>query len=133
MEQAMAEASGDDRRVIPFTPRHRAPPGRRAARAFQGRKRSCDQVEDWAAIHLPWIRLATAVLGKDDQALEAAIRKLSFSEGDDASLSVVFRRWREAKRDLDDMREALDVALSRSLEALERVSRSPDDLPPKTA
>jgi hypothetical protein len=122
----MPKASGDDGRVILFSPRNR-----NTRQALQERSRSFDWLDErWASIHLPWIRLAAGVLGKDDSALEAAISKLSAFEGEDGSLATLFKRWREAKRDIDEMRHALDVAMTRSLNALERVGCRPDNSPP---
>ena len=72
------------------------------------------------------MRLAVAMLGKNDAEIEAAIRKLAFADGDDGSLICIVKRWREVKRDLDEMHDALDVALNRSLNALERMGREPD-------
>ena len=99
VEQSMPEASGDDRTVILFSPRNRDTPEQRAAQAFQARSVSSDWLDErWASIHLPWIRLAAGVLGKNDSELEAAICKLSFLERKDDPLSTLFKRWREATR-----------------------------------
>ena len=128
----MREASGDDCKVIPFGPRHRDLLEQRAARALRARNGSSDWFDDhWVSNHLPWIRLAAGVLGKNDSELDAAIYKLSFLEGNDDPLSTLFKHWREAKCGLDEMREALEVAMNRSLGALERVRGDPENSPPR--
>jgi hypothetical protein len=129
----MVEVHGNDGRVIPFKPRHYDTPEQQAARLLQEHNRLREWGEDWLAIRLPWLRLATAVAQKDDEALEVAIRKLAFCEGQDGSLAVVFRRWREAKQELDTMRQAVDIALTRSLDILERIADNLGDLPPRSA
>jgi hypothetical protein len=106
------------RGVSPFKPRQRMPQHSQSFKWLE---------ESWADKSLPWMRLAVVVLGKNDAEMEAAIAKLSFAEGEEGSLAMIFKRWREVRRDLDQMRDALDVALGRSLEALENVGRGPDD------
>lgn len=123
-----------DCKVIPFKVRHREAVELRAAKAFHGPRASFEWLnENWAATNLRWIRLAAGVLGKRDEELDRAIGKLFFFEEEDGSLAIVFKRWREAKRDLDEMRAMLEAALNRSLESLERINSNPDDSPPNRA
>jgi hypothetical protein len=95
--------------VISFKPRRRVP---QYSQSFKWLE------ESWADKNMPSMRLAVVMLGKNDAEIEAAIA--------DGSLACLFKHWREVKRDLDEMRDALDVALSRSLDAVERMGRDPD-------
>jgi hypothetical protein len=103
-------------KVIPFTPR-----------AQDRHKPSYKWLNaEWGDKQLPWIRLAVVVLGKDDTEIEAALKKLSFANDEDGSLAVILERWRQIKRDVDQMSNALDWALNRSLQAVERIKYDPD-------
>jgi hypothetical protein len=115
----MDPKAGDDRRVIPFRPRRR----------FTSQHKIGLLSDEWSNVHLPWLRVAVVMQAKDDQALEAAISKLAADEDDD-TLPAMFDYWRQAKRDLDDVRDVLDVAMNRCLNALERTGRDLDDFPP---
>jgi hypothetical protein len=115
----MEPKAGDDRRVIPFRPRLRFTP--RYEIGLLG--------DDWSSVHLPWLRLAVVIVGKDDESLEAAIAKLASADEDVDTLAAMFNFWREAKRDLDDVRDTLDIALNRCLDAVERTGRDLDDFP----
>ena len=114
VEYSMRDVSGE---VIPFKSLQRVPQHSPSAAWLE---------ESWADKNLPWMRLAVVMLGKDDAEIEAAIGKLALAEGDDGSLICIIKRWRDVKRDLDQMRDALNVALNRSLVALERMDREPD-------
>jgi hypothetical protein len=114
VEYSMRDVSGD---VIPFRSRQRVPQHNPSAAWLE---------ESWADKNLPWMRLAVAMLGKDDAEVEAVIGKLALAEVDGGSLICIVKRWRDVKRDLDQMRDALDVALNRSRVALERMGRKPD-------
>jgi hypothetical protein len=115
----MADGTGDSCRVIPFKPRRRGSSEERVEDSF-------DLLgKEWPGLQLPWLRVAAELFAKDDASLAAAIRNLSRLEEEDGTVSVMFKHWRDAKRDLDEMREALDVTLNRCLGALERIGRVP--------
>jgi hypothetical protein len=115
----MDPKAGNDCQVIPFRLRPRVTSQHRVG-LFS---------EEWCGIHVPWVRVAVLMQAKTDQALEAAITELAADEDDD-TLAAMFDYWRQAKRDLDDVRDALDVALNRCLDAVERTGKRVDELRP---
>jgi hypothetical protein len=120
--------------VIPFKPRHRAPPQQRANAVFQGRNLSFECTdEQWARLHLPWIRFAAAALAKDESELETAICRLSFFDDKDSNLSIMFERWKATRQHLEELCIMIDAALNRSSAVLERIGYDPGKPPPKSA
>jgi hypothetical protein len=124
----MANAMGDGCLVIPFkSRRRRSSSGRPVAGSFELLGK------EWSGVQLPWLRVAAELFAKDDASLAAAIRNLSRLEEEDGTVSAMFKHWRDAKRDLDEMSDALDVTLNRCLDALERTGRISDDPPLNSA
>jgi hypothetical protein len=123
----MADATGEGCRVIPFKPRRRGSSEQQIAGSFEL------LAKEWPGVQLPWLRVAAELFAKDDASLAAAIRNLSRLEEEDGTVSAMFKHWRDAKRDLDEMRDALDVTLNRCLDALERTGNVLDDPPLNSA
>jgi hypothetical protein len=123
VEDNMANDIGNSCRVIPFKPRRRGRSEQRVAGSFEL------LAKEWPDVQLPWLRVAAELFAKDDASLAAAIRNLSRLEEEDGAVSAMFKHWQDAKRDLDEMRDALDVTLNRCLDVLERTGNVLDDPP----
>jgi hypothetical protein len=123
----MADGTRDSCRVIPFKRRRRDSSEQQIVGSFELLRK------EWPGVQLPWLRVAAELFTKDDASLAVAIRNLSRLEEEDGTVSAMFKHWRDAKRDLDEMSDALDVTLNRCLDALERTGRISDDPPLNSA
>jgi hypothetical protein len=85
--------------------------------------------EEWATTLLPHVRVALAILEKDDTALQTAMGKMVKG----GVVPTVLEGWCDTKGHLKAMVEVLDSALARSFVVLERLGYDPDNLPPDSS
>jgi hypothetical protein len=97
---------------------------------FQGVKINVDWTnQEWAAAHLPFVRLAAVALEKDDKELQAAFADMAKG----GVVPDLLESWCRTKQHLKALVKGLEAALARSFLVLDRLGYTPDNPPPDSA